>query len=188
MSRLRPHPPHLKERGYKLYEEGKSNPEIAKQLGIPLATLARWSSKGKWKLRKQLASRPETELGTLAPMRSHDTLAEISQLTFVEKQARYTEMMSDHALRVAYTVGSLSPQGLLINADKISKLDSVARKALNLEESKPPVVVNVALLAQSAPPRLVIEAQKAPAAEGGCPRWQAMRGVVYGCWVRRPRL
>jgi hypothetical protein len=130
-----------------------------------VTTLARWSSKGKWKLRKQLASHPETELGALAPMRDNNSLDEISRLTFEEKQARYAEMMSNHALRVAYTVKSLSPQSLLVNADKISKLDSVARKALNLEENKPPVVVNVALLAQGAPPRAVIELQKVPAPE-----------------------
>jgi hypothetical protein len=151
---IQPHPPELRERGYRLYEKGKSNPEIAADLGIPVSTLARWSSKGKWKLRKQLASGPKTELGALAPTFGDDTLAKISELTFEEKQTRYAEIMSDHALRVAYTVRSLSPQGVIVNADKIAKLDSVARKALNLEESKPPVVVNIALLSQSEPPQL----------------------------------
>jgi hypothetical protein len=59
--------------------------------------------------------------------------------------------MAEHALRFAYTVKSLSPQGLIVNADKIKKLDETARKALNLEESKPRVVVNVGLLASPLP-------------------------------------
>ena len=54
--------------------------------------------------------------------------------------------MAEHALRVAYTVKSLPSQALIVNADKIKKLDETARKALNLEENKPTVVVNVALL------------------------------------------
>jgi CENP-B N-terminal DNA-binding domain len=142
MSTLQPHPPELKERGYHLYEQGKSNREIAKELGIPINTLARWSSKGKWKLRKQLAAQPQTVPGSLAPA----DLAEISQLSFEQKRARYAQMMAEQALRVAYTVKSLPSQALIANADKIKKLDETARKALNLEENKPTVVVNVALL------------------------------------------
>ncbi|MFZ3376216.1 MAG: hypothetical protein WA183_11745 [Chthoniobacterales bacterium] len=142
---LRPHPPELKERGYQLYEQGKSNPEIANALDIPVSTLARWSSKGKWKLRRQLASRPGIELGALTPT-DQDILDEISQLTFEEKQALYDEMMSDHALRVAYIVKGLSPQGVVVNADKIKKLDETARKALKLESDKPRPLINIALL------------------------------------------
>jgi hypothetical protein len=151
---LQPHPPELRERGYRLYEKGKSNPEIAKELGIPVSTLARWSSKGKWKLRKQLASNATTGPVALAPAHSNNILDEerISQLTFDEKQARYGDIMAEHALRFAYTVKSLSPQGMIANADKIKKLDETARKALNLEERKPRVVVNVALLASPLPP------------------------------------
>jgi transposase-like protein len=159
---FQPHPPELKERGYRLYEQGKSNPEIAKELGIPVSTLARWSSKGKWKLRRQVAGRSETGPGVVAPT-NQDALDEISQLTFEEKQARYGEMMAEHALRFAYTVKSLSPQGLIVNADKIKKLDETARKALNLEERKPRVVVNVGLLAQPLPPMPTRRAGDLPA-------------------------
>jgi transposase len=159
-ARLQPHPPELKERGYRLYEKGKPNREIAAELGIPVATLARWSSKGKWKLRRQLAGHAEAGLNALVPI-NQDSLAEISQLTFEEKQTRYDEMMSEHALRFAYVVKGLSPQGVVVNADKISKLDTVARKALKLEESRPAVLLNVALLARPMPSRLV-EAREIP--------------------------
>jgi transposase len=175
MSTLRPHPPELKERGYRLYEQGKSNPAIAAELGIPLSTINRWSSKEKWKLRRQFASRPGSELGALAPT-NQDILDEISQLTFEEKQTRYDEMMSEEALRVAYAVRSLPPQALLANADKIKKLDETARKALKLEEDKPKTLINIALLSHgtvervrnlSAAPALTNEDQTGlePAAE-----------------------
>ena len=72
--------------------------------------------------------------------------------------------MSVHAMRVAYVVKNLSPQGLIANADKIAKLDSVARKALHLEENEPRIVVNVALLAQPVAPRR-ITAREIPAPE-----------------------
>jgi transposase-like protein len=157
---LRPHPPELKERGYRLYEQGKSNHEIAEAIGIPVNTLARWSSKGKWKLRKQLAGC--AEMTDNAPAAAEDC-DEISQLSFEEKQRRYTEMMSNHALRVATVVKNLSSQALILNADKISKLDSVARKALNLEENKPMMVINVGLLASGRAP--LIQANKTPARE-----------------------
>jgi hypothetical protein len=147
---LEPHPPELKERGYQLYEKGKTNREIAQELGIPLNTLARWSSKGKWKLRKQLAGHPELAPAALAPT----VQDEISQLSFDQKQTRYAEVMAEHALRVAYTVKNLPSQALIVNADKIKKLDETARKALNLEENKPAMVINVALLSRIAERKL----------------------------------
>ena len=69
--------------------------------------------------------------------------------------------MADHALRVAYTVKGLPSQSLIVNADKIAKLDSVARKALNLEENKPAVVVNVGLLARPLPSPVEMEEWRA---------------------------
>lgn len=156
---LQPHSAELRERGYRLYEKGKSNPEIAAELNVPVSTLARWSSKGKWKLRKQFASIEE-------PLT--DSVEDVSQLTFDEKQRRYEEMMADHALRVAYTVKALPSQGLIVNADKIAKLDSIARKALNLEQSKPRMIINVGLLARPVPSRLV-EATVIPALERAAP-------------------
>jgi hypothetical protein len=160
-ARLQPHPPGLKEHGYQLYQQGKSNVQIAKELGIPLNTLARWSSKGRWKMRKQLAGHAEPRLGALAPT----VQDEISQLTFEQKQARYAAMMAEHALHVAYTVKSLPSQALIVNADKIKKLDETARKALNLEESKPAMVVNVALLAQISERKRNIVAQEVSASK-----------------------
>jgi hypothetical protein len=97
-----------------------------------------------------------------------DSVGDVSQLTFGEKQTRYGQMMADHALRVAYTVKALPSQSLIVNADKIAKLDSVARKALNLEENKPAVVVNVGLLARALPSRLV-EAIAIPTLEPATP-------------------
>jgi hypothetical protein len=71
--------------------------------------------------------------------------------------------MAEQALRVAYTVKGLPSQALIVNADKIKKLDETARKALNLEKNKPAMVVNVALLAQISERKRTIAAQEVSA-------------------------
>ena len=84
--------------------------------------------------------------------------AELESLAFAEKQSRYSTMMAESALRFAETVKALSPQGLVASADKIAKLDQVARKALKLENEKPRSIINIGLLASGSskpalPPR-----------------------------------
>jgi hypothetical protein len=156
---LQPHPAGLKERGYRLYQQGMSNREIAKKLGVPLNTLARWSSKQKWKLRKELAGHVETGLSALAPT-NQDTLNKLAQLPFEQKQEHYHTGASNEALRMLEAIKQTPTGDLVRQADKIAKLDATARKALALEEHKPKVVVNVALLTQIAERRRIIAAQE----------------------------
>jgi hypothetical protein len=150
-ARLPPHPPERKERGYRLYEQGKSNPEIAAELGIPLSTIHRWSSKGKWKLRKQLAGRPGTELGAgLVPSSSLTDEAEQRALdrekTLPEAQDDYEETMQAQALRIMRAIEEMPDELLIANADRIAKLDLTARKALKLDSNKPRQLINIAFL------------------------------------------
>src|SRR3984893_463211 len=124
---IRPHPPELRERGYQLYEQGKSNPEIAAELGIPLSTINRWSSKEKWKIRKQLAGRPRTELGGgLVPSSSLTDEAEQRALdrekTLPEAQDDYEETMQAQALRIMRAIEEMPDALLIANADRIAKL------------------------------------------------------------------
>jgi hypothetical protein len=147
----RPHPPELKEHGYRLYEQGKSNPAIAAELEIPLSTINRWSSKEKWKLRRQFASRPGTELGAgLAPNSSLTDEAEQRALdrekTLPEAQRDYEEAMQTQALRIMRTIEEMPDELLIANADRIAKLDLTARKALKLDSNKPRQLINIALL------------------------------------------
>ena len=59
-----------------------------------------------------------------------------------------------------------TPTGDLVRqADKIAKLDATARKALALEEHRPKVVVNVALLAQLGERKRTIAVQEVSARE-----------------------
>jgi transposase-like protein len=150
---LQPHPPELKERGYRLYEQGKSNSEIAKELGIPLSTLARWSSKNKWKLRKHLG-RIDARRSKHKPT---DAQSNTDALTFTEKQTIYREGSATQALRILELIQTIEDEELLARADKIEKLDKIARKALNLEQPLPAVVVNVAMLAGGDAPRIARE-------------------------------
>lgn len=140
------HPPELKERGFKLYLEGKSNPEIAADLGIPPMTLARWSSNGKWKTQKLLA-----QSGSVDAVASVDT-SEFENLSLGEKQVLYEDIMTNRAIRFARSLEAMPDQQFLSSADKIKKIDDVVRKALKLEVPKPLCIVQIGLLAAPAAP------------------------------------
>jgi transposase-like protein len=151
----RPYLAELKERAYQLYLQGKPNREIANELQIPINTINRWSCKEKWKLRKRLAGRPGTGLG-LAPnspltgdakKKEEEQCARDREKTLPEAQVEYEETMQAQALRMARIV-SETPDALLItSADKIAKLDVIARKALKLETDRPRTLINIAMLA-----------------------------------------
>jgi len=152
---LRPHPAEVRERAYRLYEQGKCNREIAEALGFPLNTVNRWSSKGKWKLRRRLGTSEGTDKTTLPPVNDNLEQAEIELLSFEEKQRRYADTMAASAVRFAYIVKNLPAQAVLLSADKIAKLDQSARKALKLENEKPRSIINIAMLAAGNIKRLV---------------------------------
>jgi uncharacterized protein YjcR len=142
----------LKERGFKLYLEGKPNPEIAGDLGIPLMTLARWSSNGKWKTQKLLA-----QGGSVDAIAAVDT-SEFENLSLDEKQVLYEEIMSNRAIRFAKSLEAMPDAQFMSSADKIKKLDEVVRKALKLDGGpKPACIVQIALLSTPAEKRAVID-------------------------------
>ena len=76
-------------------------------------------------------------------------------MPFDEKQDRYTETMATQALRIAEEIKKLPAKMLILHADKLAKLDAIARKALKLETEKPTSIVAVAFLAAPAEPRLI---------------------------------
>jgi hypothetical protein len=138
--KARPH--EQKERAYKLYCDRLRAYEISQLLGIPETTITTWSYRGKWKARRAALKD-----------QSDATQIDISDIPFPEVQARYKSTMAAQALRIAAAIQS-TPDGLLIGrAEKIEKLDKIARKALDLEQPSPPVVVNIGLLSQSPPQR-----------------------------------
>jgi hypothetical protein len=64
----------------------------------------------------------------------------VSSLTLEEKQAEYDSKASVEALRILEAIESTPTAALVPQADKIAKLDSVARKTLALGEHRPVVV------------------------------------------------
>jgi len=151
-----PHPPEMRERAYKLFVQRIPLTKIGETLNIPVDTIRKWSSKGKWKTRRLLTGAGDCAPGknnvmTVRATESNDIHAQLAKLiglTFEEKQGAYREMMSNEALRAALSIQNVPSATLVQHADKVKKLDEVARKALNLEEHKPICVVNVALLAR----------------------------------------
>ena len=68
--------------------------------------------------------------------------------------------MRREALRFVTDLDNM-PQALkLLHADKIEKQDKIARKALKLETDKPPVAINIRLLAQGTVARLARAASR----------------------------
>ena len=76
-----------------------------------------------------------------------------------EKQREYHSQSALEALRILDAIQQTPTSELVHKADKISKLDAMARKALALEEHKPAVVVNVGLLADLSQRRRTLKAQ-----------------------------
>src|SRR5436305_1923370 len=119
-----PHPPGTKERAYQLYCDGNTLPQIAATVGASQSTVAKWSSKNNWKAQRALA-------GTSRDSGSQPS--DFSHLSLPQKQVQYGENMENVALEFSEHAAALSGSQLVPLADKVKKLDEVARKALKLE-------------------------------------------------------
>lgn len=145
-------PLELRERGYRLYVAKKPLAEIAKELGVPFNTLTRWSSESKWKLRRaQDLTAGVSNINAVATVEPTVRQLRAPNQSFETKQEMYRETMADEALRIAETISAMPAQTLLSHADKIAKLDQVARKALHLEDVKPSTVIQIGYLTNAAP-------------------------------------
>ncbi len=161
---------------FQLFARDRSLAEIEKLQSVPYGTLRGWSRKGKWKARRdamqgRMAHVIETNVrrqsadcqtGILdADARDNASLSDIEletksrrdaheRMSFDEKQREYHTQSALEALRILDAIRNTPTSDLVQRADKISKLDAMARKALNLDEHKPSVVVNVGLLSNLA--------------------------------------
>ena len=149
-NRLQPHSHEIRDRAFKLYSSGKPLLDIAQTLSVPVNTVRQWSSRGKWKARRAITTHPTPGKTTYLLSNMDDTieqqLAELCDLSFGEKQDKYRELTANEAMRVALLLRNMPAAMLLQHADKVAKLDATARKALNLEESKPSTVINIGFL------------------------------------------
>lgn len=85
-------------------------------------------------------------------------------LTLSEAQVEYENYTKATALRIARIIKRTPDAQLIASADKIEKLDKIARKALKLESEKPPMAINIRMLAEGKIARLAI-ASGVPAGE-----------------------
>ncbi len=146
--KLEPWPPEYKERAFQLYCEGKTHDEIAKELKITRSAVAAWSHRYKWATRRRgwLAG---SSAETIGLSKVEASIAPVANAPFSEKQTYYREGMATQAVRMVEIVSKMPDAVLLQNAERIEKLDKIARKALNLEETVPSVVVNIGLLSST---------------------------------------
>jgi hypothetical protein len=151
-SRFKHHPPGAKEKAFGMYARHTDLAAISSKLGVPLATLRKWSSVGTWKARRLLleSANPAGASGQKSNSKETETdeaFEELKAMSLSEKQAMYQKMMADSAMRGALVMQRSSDTALVQFADRWLKMDTTARKALRLETIAPPMVVNVALLA-----------------------------------------
>jgi hypothetical protein len=86
----------------------------------------------------------------------------------LEAQVEYEVYTKATALRIARIIKRTPDAQLIANADKIEKLDKIARKALKLESEKPRMAINIRMLAEGMVGRVAI-ASAEPAAEPPAP-------------------
>ena len=126
----------LREKARTLYEAGQTRREIAEATGLSLNTIAAWRKRDGWAQPAQaLEIVPSTEVEPIEMPAS-----------FAEKQAVYTDKMSEAAVRLAHHVAALDGENLVKASDKISKGDLTARRALKLESNKPNQVIQIGIL------------------------------------------
>jgi hypothetical protein len=127
--------------------------------------LHRWSCDNKWKQRREelRAKQRATDAGSTSPDPALvDVLPE--NLSLLEAQVEYENYTKATALRIARIIKRTPDAQLIASADKLEKLDKIARKALKLESEKPRMAINIRMLAEGKVRRLA-DAGSLPAAE-----------------------
>ena len=161
----RKYAPELREKAFKLYCEEITFATISERWDIPVKVLQRWSCDNQWKQRREelRAKQRATDAGLTSPNPALvDPLPE--NLSLSEAQLEYENYSKATALRIARIIKRTPDAQLIASADKIEKLDKIARKALKLEDEKPRSAINIRLLAGGQVRRLDI-ASGVPAAE-----------------------
>jgi len=161
----RKYAPELREKAFKLYCEEITFATISERWDVPVKVLQRWSCDNQWKQRREelRAKQRATDAGSTSPDPALvDVLPE--NLSLLEAQVEYENYTKATALRIARIIKRTPDAQLIANADKIEKLDKIARKALKLESEKPPMAINIRTLAEGKIGRLAI-ASGVPAAE-----------------------
>ena len=161
----RKYAPELREKAFKLYCEEMTFATISERWDVPVKVLHRWSCDNQWKQRREQlrAKQRATDAGSTSPTPALvDVLPE--NLSLSEAQIEYESFTKATALRIARIIKRTPDAQLIASADKIEKLDKIARKALKLESEKPRMAINIRMLAEGKVARLA-NASGEPAAE-----------------------
>src|SRR5437868_577743 len=161
----RKYAPELRKKAFKLYCEEMTFATISERWDVPVKVLQRWSCDNQWKQRREelRAKQRATDAGSTLPTPALvDALPE--NLSLLEAQVEYENYTKATALRIARIIKRTPDAQLIASADKIEKLDKIARKALKLESEKPRMAINIRFLAEGKVRRLV-NASGAPAGE-----------------------
>jgi len=151
----RKYAPELREKAFKLYCEEITFATISERWAVPVKVPQRWSSDNNWKQRREelRAKHRATDAGSTSP---NPALVAVlpENLTLLEAQIDYENYTKATALRIARIIKRTPDAQLIASADKIEKLDKIARKALKLESEKPPMAINIRMLAEGKIARL----------------------------------
>jgi hypothetical protein len=141
------HPRQLRERAFALYQEGKPYTDIAYELRVSSGTIRVWASREKWKEQVKIArANPEIDRETVVALaKREEPLLDIPE-ELTEQQALYQANMSKAALVMSEGVAGMNAEEIVSRADKISKADIVARKALKMEPERPVPLIQIGIL------------------------------------------
>ena len=150
-------PSSQRDKAFEMYRAGgRTHKQVSKALNIPETTISSWSYRYKWKARAQALALSLVEPSKSSRLKAPAVSQIDPDLTFPEIQEEYKSIMATQALRIAKVIERVPDHMLIAGSEKIEKADKIARKALNLEQPTPPVVVNIGLLSQSHAPQLTL--------------------------------
>ena len=125
----------------RLWEAGESYNAVAAELNVAVSSIKTWRKRDGW----TRASETSSEL-MIVPT---DEIEIAEDMDLPEQAAQYEEDMRVTALKFANHIKNLPPDQIAAKAEKIKSLDGVNRKALKIETERPPVAIQIAVLASS---------------------------------------
>jgi hypothetical protein len=142
------HPKEARLRCFNLFKEGKPCTDIAYETGISAGTIRVWASREKWREQMKIArANPEMDNETIVALAKQGEPLDLPE-ELAEQQALYQGNMSKAALVMSGRVAKMDGDEIVQKADKISKADIVARKALKMTEKTPFTFIQIGLLSQ----------------------------------------
>jgi hypothetical protein len=138
-----------------MFADGKCYADIAFETRIPASTLRAWSAREAWNQRLTI-ERDQPQLDAKTAITLARRAAEPADIPhdLPSQQTQYQENMRHAAIVFSAAVKDMPAHEMIQRADKLHKGDQTARKALLIENSPPPCVIQIALLSAPVERRL----------------------------------